>query len=85
MAINSGVLRRGKVEWAAHRCSRFVTAFQFQGRKLVFNRIPFGLSLSPYFMQRFISLLVRLLRPLVDFVWGHIDDVLIVAEAQGRI
>jgi hypothetical protein len=61
-------------------CSRFITAFQFRSDKYVFNRLPFGLSLSPFFMQRFISLLVDMLRPLVSFVWGHIDNVLIVVE-----
>ena len=61
--------------------SRFITAYRFQNAVYEFNRLPFELSFYPFFTQCLTAFLVDFLCPLLQFMWGHID-ILIIADQR---
>ena len=60
--------------------AKHVTVFKWKGRYYRFNRLPMGMRASPFYMQMFLNQIVKVLRPLAEFVWGHMDDVLIIGD-----
>ncbi len=60
--------------------SKYITTFKFAGKYYVLNRLPMGLSIAPYVMQRFLNAILEVVRPEVRHAWGHIDDMLLAHE-----
>ncbi len=60
--------------------SKYITTFKFAGEYFVLNRLPMGLSIAPYVMQRFLNAILNVVRPEVSHAWGHIDDMLLADE-----
>lgn len=60
--------------------SKHITTFKFAGKFYVLNKLPMGLSLAPYVMQKFLNAILGVIRPLVQYAWGHIDDILLAHE-----
>lgn len=54
--------------------SRYVTAFDHDNEHYQFCVLPFGLSVSPYYMQMLTNIIVTRFRELGLVAWGHIDD-----------
>lgn len=61
--------------------SRYVTTFKYNYQYYQMNKLPMGLSIAPFVMQRFSNAIVDTIRPLVDFAWAHIDDILIASQS----
>jgi len=57
--------------------SKHITTFKYDGSYYVLNRLPMGLSLAPYVMQRFLNAILKSVRNTVEHSWGHIDDMLL--------
>ncbi len=57
--------------------SKHITTFKYAGSYYVLNRLPMGLSLAPYVMQRFLNAILKSIRHSVEHSWGHIDDMLL--------
>ena len=60
--------------------SRYVTTFVNNNNYYRFKVLPFGLSVVPYFAQRFLNLILKDIRKSIKWSWGHIDDILIAHE-----
>lgn len=61
--------------------SKFVTTFIYNGQRFTMNRLPMGLSISPFVMQRFLNAIIKKYQHLVNFAWGHIDDILMASKS----
>jgi hypothetical protein len=60
-----------------HPKSRHVTAFEYKGNQYAFNKLPFGISIAPYAMQKHLNAILAHIRKFTEHCWGHIDDVLV--------
>ena len=61
-----------------HKRSRFVTTFYYNKKFYVVNFLPFGASISPYVMQKFLNAICKYIREhFTPYTWGHLDDLII--------
>uniref|UniRef100_A0A0N5BKC6 RNA-directed DNA polymerase n=1 Tax=Strongyloides papillosus TaxID=174720 RepID=A0A0N5BKC6_STREA len=75
-------LYKGYYQLRLNKNSRELTAFSFNGHKLQFKVLPFGLSLAP---GLFNSIIFNILEPLMkkypNSIYLYIDDILIATES----
>ena len=62
--------------------SKFVTTFIYNDIRYYLNRLPFGLSISPFVFQRFLNSIVNEFKKQSEHVWAHIHDILIAHESK---
>ena len=62
--------------------SKFVTTFIYNDIRYYLNRLPFGLSISPFVFQRFLNSIVNEFKEQSEHVWAHIHDILIAHESK---
>lgn len=63
-----------------HPDSQYVTTFKFEGKYFKYTCLPFGLSVSPFYMQMFSNCIASRFRELGLLTWGHIDDFVIAHD-----
>jgi hypothetical protein len=63
-----------------HPKSKFITCFKNQDKYYAFNFLPFGISVAPYIMQKFLNAICSWIRDRGVHAWGHIDDILIACQ-----
>jgi hypothetical protein len=49
----------------------------YKGKEYAFQRLPFGVSIAPYAMQKHLNAIMNYIRTFTPYTWGHIDDVLV--------
>lgn len=59
-----------------HPKSRYITTFEYNGKYYNFSYLPFGLSISPFFMQMFANYIAEKFREFGIFAWIHVDNLL---------
>jgi hypothetical protein len=52
----------------------------YKGNEYAFQRLPFGVSIAPYAMQKHLNAIMEFIRSFTPYTWGHIDDVLVGAH-----
>lgn len=63
-----------------HPDSQYVTTFRFWGEYFKYTCLPFGLSVSPFYMQMFSNCIAQRFRDLGAVTWGHIYDYVIAHD-----
>lgn len=57
--------------------SKYITTFRYDKKYYSLNKLPMGLSISPFVMQRFTNAILNSVRSRLVRCWGHIDDMLL--------
>jgi len=57
--------------------SKHITTFKFANEYYVLNRLPMGISLAAYIMQRFLNAILNVVHTRVQHCWEHIDNMLL--------
>ncbi len=65
--------------------SKFITTLEYGGKLFVANKLPMGLSLAPFVMQRFANAIAQVARLHISYVWAHIDDILLADKCPTRL
>ena len=63
-----------------HPNSTHLFTFYYEGKFYCFKRLPFGSSISPFFMQKFLNCIIKFIKQFTEFTWGHIDDIIIAHQ-----
>ena len=63
-----------------HQDSKFVTAFESNGKFYQFNCLPFGISNAPYNCQLMVNQVTKYIKKTCPLVWAHLDDILIAHQ-----
>lgn len=58
-----------------HPKSKYITSFKYEKEYYYFNKLPFGISIAPYVAQKFLNSIIKIIKKLTPFTWGHIDDI----------
>lgn len=61
---------------------RYLTAYECDGKRYQFKRMPFGLKTAPAVFQRYMD---HTLSPFFHFAFWYIDDVLIYADSLSEL
>jgi len=56
--------------------SQYITTFIYDKVRYQMKKLPMGLSLSPFIMQRFSNAIINKYKHLCAFSWAHIDDMI---------
>ena len=59
-----------------HSKSRYLTTFEYRGFYYNFKYLPFGLSISPFFMQMIANYIADEFRKFGIYSWIHVDDLI---------
>jgi hypothetical protein len=62
---------------AIHPKSKHITAFCYRKKLYQFNVLPFGISIAPYVMQTHLNAILRFIKSVTPYTWGHIDDLIL--------
>ena len=62
--------------------ARHFTTFRWKDSYFRFKVLPMGLRISPYYMQMWLNQIVDFLRATGAFVWGHMDDIIVIGTKR---
>jgi len=65
--------------------SRYVTTFVYNSVRYQMTKLPMGLSISPFVMQRFTNAIINKYRQSCTFAWAHIDDMLFAHSSPNEL
>ena len=65
-----------------HPKSQMVTTIAVNGKRYEFTRMPFGISIAPFVCKTMLNGIIKWIRERTNFVWGHIDDIIIGCESR---
>ena len=65
--------------------SRYITTFVYNSIRYQMTKLPMGLSISPFVMQRFSNAIVAKYKDMCTFAWAHIDDMLFAHSSPNEL